>query len=66
MFVLDRIEGEWAVIEGDKGMFQLPKTLLPQDAREGDILEIHIIIDGEQGKARKERLEERAKGLWEE
>ncbi len=66
MYVLDRIEGNWAVIEYGKTMIQLPKELLPENAKEGDFLQIHISIDMEQTKTRKESLAEKAERLWED
>lgn len=39
MIVIDRFEGEYAVIEKDGECFSLPKGSLPADAAEGDILE---------------------------
>jgi hypothetical protein len=41
---LDRIEGDWAVVEyGPSRTFEIPVALLPADAREGDtlLLEAH-------------------------
>ncbi|MBB6216396.1 hypothetical protein HNQ80_002496 [Anaerosolibacter carboniphilus] len=64
MFVLDRIEGDWAMVEYGKTMLQLPKTLLPENAKEGDILQIHISVNKEQTNNRKERLEEKARRLF--
>ena len=65
MFVLDRIEGETAVIEWQGQMILLPAVLLPKEAREGDLLEISLKIDHEGTQQRKERIEEKAKRLWE-
>jgi hypothetical protein len=66
MYVLDRVEGDWAVIEYGKTMLQLPKALLPENAKEGDILQIHISVDTEQTKTRKESVAEKAERLWED
>ncbi|MDF2545723.1 MAG: hypothetical protein K0R93_621 [Anaerosolibacter sp.] len=66
MYILDSIEGDWAVIEYGKIMLQLPKELLPENAKEGDILHIHISVDTDQTNKRKERLEEKMERLWEE
>ncbi len=47
MFIVDRIEGEFLIIEGEAEpknspiFFQIPRILLP-DAKEGDCLEISI------------------------
>ncbi len=34
MFIVDRFEGDWAVIEYGRKTFNLPRFLLPQDCRE--------------------------------
>jgi len=65
MFVVDRIENEIAVIEWEKGMIQLPLTLLPEGIMEGDLLKIDIIIDKESTKGCRETVEEKANRLWE-
>ena len=36
--IVDRIEGENAYIEDETGIRAVPRTLLPEDAREGDVL----------------------------
>ena len=65
MFVLDRIEGETAVIEWQGQMILLPAVLLPKEAREGDLLEISLTIDHKGTQQQKERIEDKAKRLWE-
>ena len=61
---IDRFEGDYAVVELENGdMEHLPKTLIPLDAKEGDILEIRIDIH--ETKSRKERIEKLTEGLWE-
>jgi hypothetical protein len=45
MFVIDRFEGQWAVIEYVRETFNLPRKMLPTDAREGDVLNINISVD---------------------
>ncbi len=45
MYIVDRFEGDWIVIEGDeKQYFNLPKKLLP-DAQEGDVILIKANVD---------------------
>lgn len=38
MTVVDRFEGQYAVLETDSGMKTVLRTELPADAREGDVL----------------------------
>ena len=45
MLIIDRLEGNWAVIEYDGQMFNLPRSLLPQAAKEGDIIRIAVTVD---------------------
>lgn len=52
--VIDRFEGEYAVVEIDKDKFEnLPRILVP-DAKEGDV--VKIIIDHDKTKKRKEHI----------
>ena len=54
--VLDRFEGPWAVIEFDHQGFNFPRSLLPQDAREGDTLRFTVEIDTAATKRRRRRI----------
>ncbi len=48
MFIIDRFEGEWAILEcEDRTTFDLPRRLLPHDAKEGDVVNIAVAIDQE-------------------
>lgn len=45
MYIVDRFEGEWAIIETEnRETFRLPKQLL-QGAKEGDVIAINIVAD---------------------
>ncbi|QSQ08161.1 hypothetical protein H0A61_00481 [Koleobacter methoxysyntrophicus] len=48
MFVIDRFESDMAVIEYNGRTFNLPKNLLPKEAKEGDVLKISIDVDREE------------------
>lgn len=53
---VDRIEGEFAVLEKDIGQFvQIPVELIP-DAREGDIIDISVCKDDD--GLRKKRIKD--------
>lgn len=57
MLVIDRFEGDWVVIEYDENvMFNLPRRLLPDTAKEGDVIQIDIQVDIDATKARRERI----------
>ncbi|MCL5058698.1 MAG: DUF3006 domain-containing protein [Actinobacteria bacterium] len=45
MLVIDRFEGEYALIKMNKKIFHIPKVLLPRGAKEGDAVNINISID---------------------
>ncbi|MFA6809112.1 MAG: DUF3006 domain-containing protein [Eubacteriales bacterium] len=46
MFIIDRIENNWAVIEGkDRLIFNVPFSILPLGSKEGDVLNISITKD---------------------
>ncbi|MEW6082177.1 MAG: DUF3006 domain-containing protein [Bacillota bacterium] len=56
MLTVDRFEGEWAVVEYQGTTFNLPKTLLPSGAKEGDVLHISIAVDIDTTNKRKSRI----------
>lgn len=61
---IDRFEGDYAVVElENREMADLPKSLVPSGANEGDILEITLDLD--ETEARKRRIEKLTEGLWE-
>ena len=60
---IDRIEGDWAVCEYEKGKtLNLPAALLPANAKEGDAL--LLTVDRELTDERKARAEELRKRLF--
>ncbi len=64
--IIDRIEGEIAVVELENGqMLRLPSSLLhPLGAKEGDV--VRLCIDKEQTAARKARAASLLKNLFRE
>lgn len=55
LYVIDRFEGQWVVIEFDRKTFKIPKSLVPDSAREGDVISIKVTVDkGATKKAGKE------------
>lgn len=60
--VIDRFEGDFAVVEIDEGKFvNLPRQLVP-NGREGDIISIEILKDETEEK--KKTLDKRLKKLF--
>ena len=63
--VIDRIEGERAVLElqeGETAVF--PSNELPDGAREGDVLVIALQIDRLETERRREKIEKKMEDLW--
>lgn len=55
MYIIDRFEGSWAVIETDnKQMFNLPRELI-SNAKEGDIINITVNTDQVATAKRREK-----------
>jgi len=65
VFVIDRFEGQWAVIEYGRETFNLPRKMLPTDAREGDVLNINISIDRAESRKREREITKLADELFE-
>jgi Ran GTPase-activating protein (RanGAP) involved in mRNA processing and transport len=66
--VIDRFEGCFAVVELDnKEMVNIEKRRLPEDAKEGDVLNIEeeITINYKETENRKKEIEEMVEGLFE-
>jgi hypothetical protein len=60
--IIDRFEGEYAVVELESGEFaDMPKMLVPSLAEEGDVLEISI--DENETARRKNRISEMMKDM---
>ncbi|MEQ6360494.1 DUF3006 domain-containing protein [Thermoanaerobacter thermohydrosulfuricus] len=62
--IIDRFEGNWAVIEYGSRTFNFPKELLPKEAKEGDVLKFDVIIDMEETEKRKKAAEDLAEDLF--
>lgn len=55
MYIIDRFEGSWAVIETDnKQMFNLPRELI-FNAKEGDVINITVNVDQAATSKRREK-----------
>ena len=66
MLIIDRFEGEYALIEMKRRIFHIPKVLLPKSAREGDVITIQITVDKEATRRQKQSVEELADKLFED
>ena len=62
--IIDRFEGDYAVVELEVGKcVNIPKILIP-DAKEGDV--IKIIIDRETTEERKKQIQELVNNVFDE
>jgi len=67
MFIIDRLEEEWAVIETEeRKTFNLPRKILPAEAKEGDVIKITVEIDNEQTQIRRKKSESLLEDFFEE
>ena len=65
-FIIDRFEDDWAVIEPLEEPivhFNIPINLLPQNAKEGDVLIIDITIDKERTRQRRNKILDKLNSL---
>jgi flagellar basal body L-ring protein FlgH len=65
MLVLDRFEGEYALIEMNRRIFHIPKILLPKSAKEGDVITIQITVDKEATAKQKQSADKLSGELFE-
>ena len=60
--IIDRFEGDFAVVEISTSQFEnLPKSLVPFQAKEGDVIKIEI--DELETKKRKEKIDKALKNI---
>jgi hypothetical protein len=62
--VIDRFEGEWAVLESEGDLFHVPRRMLPLEAKEGDVLNIRFNLDRKATDGKKEEIEKLARDLF--
>lgn len=62
--IIDRFEGEYAVVElDDRSICNMPTKLLPEGAKEGSVLKIEV--DVESTENRKGKIQKLMDELWE-
>jgi len=67
--IIDRFEGEYAVVELEDGKFiNINKIKLPIGVEEGMVIQIEesITIDKDETVKRKKEIERLTEGLWDE
>ena len=68
MHIIDRFEGDTAVIENGEEMIDIPRFLLPENAKEGDIIIQNgggYIIDETATDKRRQEILDLQDSLWE-
>lgn len=68
IMIIDRFEGDTAVIETDSGMIEADVSELPENAREGDVLVIEngqYVVDAETTEQRRRKNSDRLRRLFE-
>jgi len=65
MLVIDRFEGEYALIEYKRRIFHIPKALVPRGTKPGDVINIQITIDQEATEQRKQSIDQVAEQVFE-
>ena len=55
MLIIDRFEGDFAVVETANGFVNIPRADIPAAAKEGDVLVLNL--DKNETEARKKRID---------
>lgn len=66
MFVIDRLEGQLAVVEYNRQTFKLPRSIFPKEVKEGDVINIQITVDTETTNKTKRTIDKLADRLFED
>ena len=62
MLIIDRFEGEYAVVETSAGFINIPRDDIPLKACEGDVLV--FCVDSNDTESRKKRIESMMEKLF--
>lgn len=68
MLIIDRFEGDYAILEDNNKHYEIKKTELPINCKEGDVITTKdgiYIIDVEQTNLRRQAIINLQRGLWE-
>ena len=62
-YTIDRFEGDWVVVElENKKYINIPRQLIPHEAKEGDI--ISVVVDTQETAKRREKIQDLMDNLW--
>jgi hypothetical protein len=66
VYIIDRFENNWAVVEYNRKTFNLPRELVPPEALEGDVISIKVSVDPMATARLKKDVAETAGKLFED
>ncbi|MED5072957.1 DUF3006 domain-containing protein [Anoxybacillus geothermalis] len=64
--IIDRFEGDIAVVEIDKKTLDLPKTIFPKETDVGDVVIIEVTIDKKETEKLRKEIEELMNEVFED
>ncbi|OQP12611.1 DUF3006 domain-containing protein [Geobacillus thermoleovorans] len=64
--IVDRFEGDIAVVEIDKKTLDLPKTIFPKEIDVGDVVIIEVMIDKKETEKLRKEIEELMNEVFED
>lgn len=63
--VIERFEKDQCILEFEDGrLISFPKNLLPEEAQEGDVLDLRFKINRERTVARREKIQKMMDEIW--
>lgn len=63
--IVDRFEGDYAVVEYYEQVLKLPKVFLPVEVHEGDVLDVIIMLDVNETNKVKAEIKKLVDDVWE-
>lgn len=64
--IIDRFEGEFAVVEIDGKTIDFPKYIFPKEADVGDVVIIEVKVDKKATEKLRREIEELMSEVWED
>lgn len=64
MIIIDRFEGKIAVLEYEKKFWNIPRTWLPDGAKEGDVVVMTVVVDEGETTRRKDEIKRKMDDLF--
>lgn len=63
--IIDRFEGDYAVVEYYDQVLNLPKVFLPAEVHEGDVLDVMVLLDDNETNKIKAEIKKLMDDVWE-